>query len=500
MLKELKELLLIIFSQDNDNIDTIKTSMGEEVAEQYPAIPDEENIDKMLKEIESSDRVEVVDVGILDDEEAYGNITFPKYSNWIMFKISDVKIKRRKIFRLGDYYVKLFHSGLNKWNFMFFTKSRMMMGPDTENNYTFTDYYYPAQHPHIYSGKPCLGGFDVPLRASLTNYNLTSFMWNLELYLDNWNYRSPHHQPEVFEYTDCEMIENEHFIPILLRNMYIGDYLDSLNIDSYRDVYNHHSFKLTSARCKEYETEPTSRIVMEQYFWNKNSDPRVPKNFLYNIERYIRTKYVENNIQFEHRHDSIVFIKHLYNMLWKISKHQLMSNSYIWNDNNENMLNDIRTCQNYLSYYINRRVERDYSDSYLYYLQRDKEQPQEIRDKCIRLSRIYNQLEDIKSESYSSHPPGYKIREGVYTLFANIFQNDNCFKDKESILILINNIELEATKNITNQKIDDLYEEFIGLQSILKLSMNNWIIDYHKTELRRLNDGRTDINIENLNL
>ena len=66
--------------------------------------------------------------------------------------------------------------------------------------------------------------------------------------------------------------------------------------------------------------------------------------------------------------------------------------------------------------------------------------------------------------------------------------------------ILINNIELEATENITNQKIDDLYEEFIGLQSILKLSMNNWIINYHKTELRRLNDGRTDINIENLNL
>ena len=123
MLEELKEMLLNIFHQDHNSIQIISNSMGEDTAKQYPTPPDEETIDNIIDEIESAPRVDVVDVFNLEEEEKIAGTKYPKGSNIIMFKISDIRIKRRKIFRFGDYYVKLIHSGLNKWNFAFFTKS-----------------------------------------------------------------------------------------------------------------------------------------------------------------------------------------------------------------------------------------------------------------------------------------------------------------------------------------------------------------------------------------
>ena len=136
------------------------------------------------------------------------------------------------------------------------------------DNVAFADHYYEAQHPHIYSGKPCLGGFDTPLRASLTNYNLTSFIWNIKLYLDNWNYRSPHHNPETFEYRNCTMIKKKHFIPVLLDELCIGKYMETANLNDSNDIYSYETKSLTSARCKEYETEPLCRIIKEESYWD----------------------------------------------------------------------------------------------------------------------------------------------------------------------------------------------------------------------------------------
>ena len=111
-----------------------------------------------------------------------------------------------------------------------------------------------------------------------------------------------------------------------------------------------------------------------------------------------------------------------------------------------------------------------------------------------------NTLEDFKYSSGDSDPPNYKITDLLYKLLAQLFTSSKCFTSKDSIFKLIDCIEIESDKNEANQTIDDLYEEFITLQSSLKIIMNNTIINYHKTELRRLTNGKTDINIENLNI
>ena len=124
----LKEMIENIFKQDKDALETIETSMGEDVVEQYPKIPTD--IDTMISNIENTEGVEFEETYVLDGETKWGGIKFPKGSNVMVFRVMDVKVKRRKIYRLGDYYVNLIHSGLSKWDVVFFTKSRALVYND----------------------------------------------------------------------------------------------------------------------------------------------------------------------------------------------------------------------------------------------------------------------------------------------------------------------------------------------------------------------------------
>ena len=170
-----------------------------------------------------------------------------------------------------------------------------------------------------------------------------------------------------------------------------------------------------------------------------------------------------------------------------------------------NYIKDIKIFSHSLSYYGNKVYEEDngpYNDSYLYYLKSDKEQPESIREGCKRIQYLINSLEDIKCSCNSDEPAAYKVKYQTYKLFGELFSNPDCFKNKENIFNIISDIENNSTpkNNDIKQKIDDLYSEFVVLESILKPAMNNWIINYHEKELRRLTNGKTDINIENLNL
>tara|TARA_R100001244_G_scaffold131888_3_gene106117 strand:- start:1510 stop:2205 length:696 start_codon:yes stop_codon:yes gene_type:complete len=227
--------------------------------------------------------------------------------------------------------------------------------------------------------------------------------------------------------------------------------------------------------------------------------------FSYNAEKYIRVKYIENDIQFEHQHDYFIFVRTLYSIIWDIARSQLLLDTYDWTNDDNYKIKDITIFNRSLSYYGNKVYEENngpYNDSFLYYLKRDKEQPDNINKGCIRLQCLISSLEDIKYSCNSDEPATYKVKYQTYKLFAELFSNPDCFKGKENIFNIISVIKNNSTPkdNDIKQKIDDLYEEFISLQSILKLAMNNWVINYHEKELRRLTNGKTDINIENLNL
>lgn len=499
----LKEMIESIFKQDKDALETIKTSMGEDVVEQYPKIPTD--IDTMVSNIENTEGVEFEETYVLDGETRWGGIKFPKGSNVICFRIMDVKVKRRKIYRLGDYYVSLIHSGLSKWDVVFFTKSRALVYND--NEISFRNHFYEAQHPHISHGKPCFGTFDTPVRASMNSYDIPGFLFQIKLYLNNWNYRSPHYYPESFEYRSHHAINQNFMIDALLDNFNHGKISETYGIE-YKDIYERVSFQLISARCKNYETEPFSRILMESQYWNGDSRRRVENYALIDLYFYLIRKYEETEVNiFEHPHDCILYIKELFRALSNVSYHTLTTNRYEWGSDDERILTNMNNFRGeHLKYHTNKTEiasgGRIYNDSYLYYLHTDLEQPSEVKSKFNRLIILIEELNSIKYRSNDEEPTSHQIKQQSYKYLGELFQDPEMFDDKIYLLNAISNIEIDTeNNNEDNQKIGMITEEYKGdIKPYLEDAMTAFKINYHETELRRLTNGQNKVNIEELNI
>ena len=499
----LKEMIESIFQQDKDALEIIETSMGEDVIEQYPKIPTD--IDTIVSNIENTENVEFDDAYILEGETKWGGIKFPKGSNVMVFKVMDVKIRRRKIFRLGDYYVSLIHSGLSKWDIVFFTKSRTLVYND--NDISFRDHFYEAQHPHINNGKPCFGSFDTPIRASINSYDISGFLFQVKLYLNNWNYRSPHWHPERFEYHSHSLVNQNFMIDALLNDFNYGRIEEVYGL-KWQEIRNPFNFKLISARCKNYETEPFSRILMEQYYWSSNSRDRIDNYALIDLYFYLTRKYDETEVNiFEHPHDCILYIRELSRVLHQTSYHTLSTNRYEWNDNDETIYANMNNFRGeHLKYHINNAEltsgGRIYNDNYLYYLNTDKEQSSEVKSKYNRLIILIEELNNIKYRSNSEEPSQRQIIKQSYKYLGELFQDFEIFDDKMYLLNAISNIEIDTENNNKDkQKIDMIVEEYQSdVKPYLKDAMKTWKINYHETELRRLTNGQSKVNIEELNI
>ena len=499
----LKEMIENIFKQDKDALETIETSMGEDVVEQYPKIPTD--IDTMISNIENTEGVEFEETYVLDGETKWGGIKFPKGSNVMVFRVMDVKVKRRKIYRLGDYYVNLIHSGLSKWDVTFFTKSRALVYND--NNVSFRDHFYEAQHPHVHNGKPCFGSFDTPIRASMNSYDIPGFLFQVKLYLNNWNYRSPHHYPERFEYHSHSLINQNFMIDALLNNFNYGNIQESYGLE-WQDIRKTVDFKLISARCKNYETEPFSRILMEQQYWSSIDRNRMDNYALIDLYFYLTRKYDETEVNiFEHPHDCILYIRELFRTLRDVSYHTLSVNRYEWSDDDETTFTNMNNFRGeHLKYHINKEElasgGRMYNDNYLYYLHADKNQPSEVKSKYNRLITLVEELSSIKYRSNDEEPNNHQITRQSYKYLAELFQDPEMFDDKIYLLNAISNIEINTENNNEDkQKIDMIVEEYESdVKPYLKDIMNTFKINYHETELRRLTNGQNKVNIEELNI
>ena len=500
----LKEILENIFEQDKNALEIIEKNMGKDVVEQYPEIPTD--IDSIINNINKTENIEYHTAFILDEEVKLGGTKFPEGSNVIQFKIKDIKIRRRKIFRLGDYYVSLIHSGLAKWELVFLTKSRALYYPDVNDNFEFRDHFYEAQHPHINRGKPCLSDFETPIRASINNYDIPGFLFQVKLYLNTWNYRSPHHSPESFEYIG-HRLTNQNFVSQLLLNNYKYSNMFEEEIP-YTDICNRRDYRLTSARCKAYETEPFSRIMYEQINWNSFNLLTIHEiNVVMDIYFYLIIKYNEAEIEiFEHPHDCILYIRELFRLLDRVAFHQLKSNTYDWSEQDTNYLDSminfkneqLKYHTNYIDTSCNNRV---YNDQFVYYLGQDTEQSSDISDKFARLNELVSNFHDIKHRNNTDEPTVRAKRELCYKYLGELFQNPDSFKTKTSLIESISDIQINKEDNDDKINIGMIIEEFESdIKPCLEKAMKTWIIDYHKKELRRLTDGKNKVNIEKLNI
>ena len=182
-------------------------------------------------------------------------------------------------------------------------------------------------------------------------------------------------------------------------------------------------------------------------------------------------------------------------------------NRYEWSDDDETTFTNMNNFRGeHLKYHINKEElasgGRMYNDNYLYYLHADKNQPSEVKSKYNRLITLVEELSSIKYRSNDEEPNNHQITRQSYKYLAELFQDPEMFDDKIYLLNAISNIEINTENNNEDkQKIDMIVEEYESdVKPYLKDIMNTFKINYHETELRRLTNGKHNVNIEELNI
>ena len=509
MLERLKNVLLTIFESDRISIQIIKQNIGEDAAENYPVPP--ENIEELSNRILKDDNAEIIDAYTCEEDEVYARKTIEKGSNVLFFRFKDIKIRRRKIYRFGDYYIKLFHSGLNKWDFLVLTKSRIMLAGE------FADMFYPAQHPHIQDGRPCLSSFETPIRASITNYNITGFMWNFKLYLDKWNYRSPYHTPERFEFNSYLEWDEPHLLNSLSLGMITNtfDYKESCLIyrtnESGNDFVTNKRKAFPSARCKAYDTEPLSRIMFESTQWRDiegnrhfpNSSSNYRNNMLsYNIESYLR-----NNFTFEHNHDSIVLLRELHQLLYHIGIERQEQNNPTFSDDDKNLLSEMMSFKDSLKFYQHKTFKYEKhpdiigADYYLYYLHDDISLEDDIMTKTTFLDNLTKELVSIRDKCDYENS-GIIRFEDMQKLWFELLKPEHSEPISiNDLLVKAANLPTDNNKECNKKtRIKEIELEYRNLIPILNKVLKDKKIEHYKEELRRLTENENTTKIDTLNL
>ena len=164
MVKELIEIMTLLFNRDNTCIDIIEKEFNDI---DYARPP--EDVAKYVKESLNDESIEFISAyeHQVHVENSDG-LKIPKGSFDMWFKFKDIKVKRRKIFRFGDYYLRVVSTGFDKYMFRFYTKHRKLVKRD----YKYVDNFNLAQHPHISTGTPCFAGMEKEIMCSISSYNL----------------------------------------------------------------------------------------------------------------------------------------------------------------------------------------------------------------------------------------------------------------------------------------------------------------------------------------
>jgi len=510
--EQLIELLNTIFQRDNEAITHIVDKFDCK-EEDYTRPP--ENVEELadsLLEIEQPDINCAFSHGHIHTEETKSNgLKLPTGTVELWFKFFDVRTRRKKIYRTGDYYIRVINTGFDKWNWLFYIKMPKVEGEELISEYAL------AQHPHISRGQACLAGMDSGIRASINNYNFNGFLWRMRTFLDSWNYRSPHHAPERFEYTKIFKYDD-------VKTMFdkVGNnssrifQMNEWSLNGHSIGYQFDSLMLTTARKKAYDPEPASRalyhlIVGTNYL---NGDSRISNShiIMYNLAHWIE-EHIDDTEGLTMK-ELLVLAHHMlinfYHKAASISK----SVEGEWTNNHSNMSSTWYNAVESWYHYRNKYTEKPerfshHNSSYLWYLNKQEDNPEsweECRDMIQEINNMRERAEGHRNDLEYDEPSLRMVKHNLFNEFSGIFKdlNDIEFKDECEFIKWVNNWELDSD---VCDKIDDIMnkyqERFLEIKNILDKTYDKLIIEYHEKELRRLTNGKrreSTVQIDTLNL
>jgi len=521
-LKEtLIELLTLLFQRDEEVIDDIIEKFDYE-EDHFIKPPTDVNrfAEDMLYQNESPDvNCEFVK-GLQHTEEIESaGIKIPEGTIELWFKFKDVKLKRRKIYRLGDYHLRLINTGFDKWTFQFFIEQDGIIGNELKEGFVL------ANHPHISNGNPCLAAMETAIRASITNYNFNGFLWRIRTFLSSWNYRSPYWEPERFEYpsmvehsnaslTDAFVLHNEEW-PIQYR-IHRAEYLRP-------DTTSKRPLMLTSARKKLYDTSPISRTLLHvQNYASKYLDDEMNMNSSHSSDSFISynlgmavKRFIVEDITIN---QGVVLAEFWFQKI----RSEVANNSMLiqgsWLVEYDDLVAKMFNIRVKSTFYTN-TYDTHYSFHDASYRLLKATRQDDNPDTFARCSSLLDTVQQIKSyletlrdydEDSGLNPSQIqvKVHEELHKLI-NIRIDEFCSGEQSwlnvtDFLDYVNNYEYEsnAAVKIMSEEIEKAKKDFEPLKQELLELITEWKIKYHKQELRRLGDNeRTNtVQIEHLNL
>jgi|TARA_R110002072_G_scaffold45213_2_gene125853 hypothetical protein len=510
MIKELIEIMTLLFNRDNACIEQIKEQF-EDVSYERPPV----NVAKYVKESLNDESIECVSAFQHDTTiENSDGLKIPEGSFDMWFRFKDIRIKRRKIFRLGDYYLRVISTGFDKYMFRFYTKHRRLV----KREYKYVDNFYLAQHPHVSTGVPCFAGMEQEIMCSISNYNLGGFLWNIKNFLQSWNYRSPHHNPERFEALNVSIpdkIDGKDYEFLSYIQPVPNSSRLKCELEPYRQLRHgieskSVALKLTPARCKLYKTEPLSRLLYEIASLNDNQRRDMFSRQLYNINR--RNNFIVNFAEYlklmmahpegYEENDFIYLVHYIWDILTTKVQSSIRQQTPEWTDENYAFLNEIKNYINMdLKYYQN-APNSGFAEYRLFYLGNDPSVSDVIKEKVRRLLLIRDKLEQIRDKSDSDYISSTIVKKDAMVELSKCISYDVFKYDLEHCLSELWLYEVDSnTTDEINDKLKAYRDEFESLKVILTKAMNKELVHYHQTEIRRLTSGNeNNVQIDNLNI
>ena len=516
MKEQLIELLNIIFQRDNEAITHIVDKFDYK-EEDYTRPPEniEDLANKLLKLEEPEINCEFSHGHIHTEETKSNGLNLPEGTVELWFKFFDVKTKRKKIFRTGDYYMRLINTGFDKWSWLFYIKLPKVEGEELISEYAL------AQHPHISRGQACLASMETGIRASINNYNFNGFLWRMRTFLNSWNFRSPHHHPERFEYPKIFKYDDVKTMfdkPGESSNRVFN--MNGWSLDAHSIGYQFHSLMLTTARKKAYDPEPASRalyhlIVGTDYLnGDKLKYSRLGQGhiILYNLALWIE-EHIGDNEGLTMK-ELLVLANHMYNNFYDKAKLVSKNVEGTWTKNHSNMSGIWYRATESWYHYRNQFKENPerfstHNSSYLWYLNKQVDNPdswEECRDLINEIHDMRDRAEGYRNDLEYDEPSINVLRNTLLNEFAGIFKDlsDIEFRNECEFIKWVNNWELDSDECSNIDDIMNKYQErFLEIKKILDKTYNKLIIEFHETELRRLTNGKqrkSSVQIDTLNL
>jgi len=510
---QLIEIFTWLFTRDNGVIDDVIDKFDDYDQDSFVRPP--EDVSKFVDTLLDDDTYEIVRAMQHTTEHVSNGIKLPAESIEMWFKFKDVKLKRRKIYRLGDYYLRVMNTGFDKWIFKFYTKQQGVLEGK------LVDSFIGAQHPHTSHGNPCFAGMEAPIRASITNYNFTGFAWHIRRFLSSWNYRSPHHQPESFEYTGRLPIHSDS----MLKEAFVKNedgyypihksYWDlerQINIDELLYV----NLLLTSGRKKEYKSEPISKLIQHIQNGSKylNEDIKTLKfttfNYTatYNLALWLQKKILDC----PDINEAFILASYYTNTLHDLYKTNSCTVTGEWHPDYDELQQDINntlSVQQFIYMDKPKTNERYHDRGYkLINLTRDSDNPnyyQEFSDAVKVLSDMRSKLEMWKNALYSESADYSVIQNRSFSEVNKLIQTDKTvlWDTVTEFIEYVDNIDVTENNDIDNiaDLIDNANRDYFVQLDIMQYINKQVKIEYYEKELRRLKkDEKSTVQIANLNL